>query len=662
MRKNLLLFFALLLFAGLNAQTSLPGHRITMPGGEFTPKRPSNPELLNNLRRSYSSLNSGSRATTTKFVLDYDIVDNEYANVNTQDYQQSLWSLNRRFPNDSSFTTRWACVVFDTLFDFVSNPVYPFNRPPMSAVRLNIDTVRILYAHVKNITTPGHTDSIRVRIFDGDSLSTLYAKDGCVDDSSGRGASVLYERWFFSDSSLTGRGTTAGTYRTGVLDILPNLLLRKGQTFAVQVDFYGPVEDEFFYLAGYRDGCGGNCAGMNSIVPSRFGDGENSHAYFIYKGTTTAFQTFSHFVTIDCSGNGTVEDALCENFYIQNINFIPYVTATIDLSASVTADRTEGCPGDVANINLEVYGATGTPTVTWSPATGLSSATGLTPIATIGDSSITYVATIINGTDTVRTSIRIKSNGIKVNAGADRPIACGATTNLAATISGNVTGANYIWSNGPRTAANNGVVAGTYRVTVTNSAGCSSTDDVVVSYPGITQVVSFNVPSPICVGRLVTFPNTSLKKSGWNFTWTETVSGNTNFLVDGQFTFATAGAFTMRLTADSAGCAFNATSPITVRAAADPLCTSSSVGEVDFNQNVSIFPNPTEGSFQLNVIGSDDKMTITIFNMNGAVVYNESSKGNTYSKTIDMSGFANGIYYVKVQNGSNVAIKKLTIN
>ena len=419
MRKNLLLIVAVLAFAGLHAQSGF-GPMQVLTGGVPTLKRVANPELMQNLRAAAPKNSLGSRATTTKFYLDYDVVDNEFANINSQDYQSSVWQVNRRFPNDSSFTNRWAAVVFDTLFDY-SSGVYPFRRPPYSSVRLTIDSLYIPFAHIK--TSPSFIlDTVIVSIYNGDTLNTITNADGLRSQ-------VLWTDTLYFDTTQTGPGTTPGTYRLSTLALPVGLALAKGQKFGVQVDYLGPVDDEFLVLAGYRDGCADACAGMKSVVPSRFGAGESSFSLFVYKQGATAFQTINHNVTLDCNGNGTIEDNLCENFFIQNINIIPVVTAVTDLSASIIADKNTGCPGEIVNLDLEVYGASGTPTITWSPSTGLDNPNIEDPKATIGASNVTYTATIRDGVDSFKINFTVNSRGVAINLGPDKVISCGATTN-----------------------------------------------------------------------------------------------------------------------------------------------------------------------------------------------------------------------------------------
>ncbi len=652
MKKHFLLFISFCISAVVCAQ-SISGATQHIPGGNSL-KTASNMGIIRNFKTNPVHT-SGSRAVNTTFMLDYDAVDADYAAISTSDYSRFVWNVNKRFPNDSSFATRWGAVVFDTLFDFTTNPTYPYNRYPTAATQLNIDSLYIYYGH---INTTGMMDTFVITIYKNDTLNTITNADGIR-------AEVVWTDTIYTDSSLTGPGTGGSPVTLGVLEYAPNISLPRGSTFSVQMDYYGPVDDECFYLAGYRDACAGACGGMLSQVGSRFGDGENSFSLFIYKPATGAgFQAINHGVTIDCNSNGTIEDNLCENFYIQNIAFQAIVTANINPSANIIADKSEGCPGETTVLDLSSYGFTGTPTVSWSPATGLSSTTVEDPTLTIPASgTITYTATVTSGSDVATATITIKSNGITVNAGTDQTIACGSTANLAASIGGITSGPTYAWSNGKTTAANPGVVAGVYTITVTNNKGCTATDVVEVKYPGVTQTVGFSIPSPICVNKLTTFPNTSAKKTGWNWVWTNvTGGGTTSFLENGEFTFTAAGPATIKLEADSAGCKFATTASITVRAASDPLCLTS-VNDINFENNVNIYPNPNSGTFELNVEGVNGEIAINVMDMSGKVIYSETtSKVSSFKKAINLGSVAGGVYFVKVASGENSTIKKLVIN
>jgi hypothetical protein len=74
--------------------------------------------------------------------------------------------------------------------------------------------------------------------------------------------------------------------------------------------------------------------------------------------------------------------------------------------------------------------------------------------------------------------------------------------------------------------------------------------------------------------------------------------------------------------------------------------------------DVAIFPNPNNGVFVVNGI-QNTKIEVT--DISGKIIHDETVFEN--AKTIDMSGFDNGVYIIKVVRNDNViAIKKLIIN
>jgi len=661
MKKNILLLIALVITFAVNSQGITGGTR-HIAGGEFVPKRTI--AAYPNLNLS-SRASAGSRAASYSFYLDYDGVDNEYANISIpspSDYNAFIWGLNRRFPNDSSFTIRWAAQIYDTLFDYTTNTTYPFDRYPTASTQLTVDTILVRYGHIKTVAVGAGTrpDTIVVRLFKNDTLNTLL-------QATGISAEQVWSQTIIVDTSMTGPGTAPGTVNTGTLVFAPGIALPTGSTFSIQVDFYGPVSDEFYVLAGYRDACAAACAANMSQVGSRFGDGMNSWGEFVYKPATgTGFQAFTHDVSIDCNSNSTIEDANCEHFYIQNYQIYPKVTAVVAFSGNIVADRTEGCPGEVAAVDLSIYGATGSSTVAWTPTTGVDNPAAEDVNITIPASgTVTYTATITNGVNITTATFVLKSNGVTVNAGADQTVACGATANLSAVASGITTGITYSWSNGRTTSANSGVDGGSYTVTVTNNKGCSATDVVSVMHPGESTIVGFAVPSPICASPSYSnfFPNTSSVKTGWNFTWTNLTTSATSFTEDGNLIFSTAGPVTIKLSAEKDGCIYSTQKNVVVKAATDPLCRTFSIDDQIFSNNVSIYPNPNNGTFELNVEGANESIVITIFDSKGQTVYTSSEvKTNSLVKTLDMSKASKGVYFVKVQSGVSITTKKLVIN
>jgi hypothetical protein len=87
-------------------------------------------------------------------------------------------------------------------------------------------------------------------------------------------------------------------------------------------------------------------------------------------------------------------------------------------------------------------------------------------------------------------------------------------------------------------------------------------------------------------------------------------------------------------------------------------CTTEGIAEVVKDDRISIYPNPSEGIF--NIAGLDIKIkNIKVFDTLGRIVY-ETSLANENNR-IDMSKEAKGMYFVSVQTEKEVLNKKIVI-
>lgn len=76
------------------------------------------------------------------------------------------------------------------------------------------------------------------------------------------------------------------------------------------------------------------------------------------------------------------------------------------------------------------------------------------------------------------------------------------------------------------------------------------------------------------------------------------------------------------------------------------------------SQSISIFPNPTAGILNINAIEANG--TIEVYNVIGDKVYSNSVvKGNN---SIDLSGLANGAYFLKVNSNNQIISKKVVLS
>ncbi len=203
---------------------------------------------------------------------------------------------------------------------------------------------------------------------------------------------------------------------------------------------------------------------------------------------------------------------------------------------------------------------------------------------------------------------------------------------------------NNLWSNGATTQSITVNTSGNYSVSVSNTNGCSATSIsesiTVLPVPQFTystsgMVASFSIFGTGCTSFL------------WDFGNGNTSTINPNPIV----TYATPGTYTPCLQCTGNTCVSCLT--ITV-----PSTSSGGVGiiETPFSNYVTISPNPFTS--QTTITFSDASTSsatyiIKIMDVAGREIQNAALKmQNGRSVTIDMSGYAKGVYFVQITDGS----------
>lgn len=94
------------------------------------------------------------------------------------------------------------------------------------------------------------------------------------------------------------------------------------------------------------------------------------------------------------------------------------------------------------------------------------------------------------------------------------------------------------------------------------------------------------------------------------------------------------------------------------------ICSpSTSVHDISPNQSIfTVYPNPSNGKFTVTVEGLQEaNCTLEICNYLGQEIYTSMFKAQQSTLDIDLSDFPKGIYFVKVNNGTNVNTHKILI-
>jgi hypothetical protein len=87
-----------------------------------------------------------------------------------------------------------------------------------------------------------------------------------------------------------------------------------------------------------------------------------------------------------------------------------------------------------------------------------------------------------------------------------------------------------------------------------------------------------------------------------------------------------------------------------------------SVGEVDENIEVSIFPNPSNGQFFIKNASLLNLETLTVYDAWGRLITTQSLSGNSSLITINLRGVAKGMYFVKMYSNSTSISRKILVN
>lgn len=83
------------------------------------------------------------------------------------------------------------------------------------------------------------------------------------------------------------------------------------------------------------------------------------------------------------------------------------------------------------------------------------------------------------------------------------------------------------------------------------------------------------------------------------------------------------------------------------------------------DKTLVVYPNPSTGIVHLTINGLEGrKVDVSVLNVIGTVMYREtlSELNERYTKTLDLSRLANGLYYVKIEADNSSQLCKLVIH
>ena len=176
--------------------------------------------------------------------------------------------------------------------------------------------------------------------------------------------------------------------------------------------------------------------------------------------------------------------------------------------------------------------------------------------------------------------------------------------------------------------------------------------------------LNFSVPTSVCQDKPAKFKvTTSAFRNGWEYSWSNTLNGETGNDTAFTVTFGTAGKVTVTLNADtnSGACKANPKStPITVLAKTDAKCKSGILNS-NLSDQITIFPNPVKDGI-LNVKNeSSNSVSVKVTDLLGKTVSLEKMNG-LKTGTVDLSNVSNGVYFVEIESKNDRIVRKVLID
>jgi hypothetical protein len=191
----------------------------------------------------------------------------------------------------------------------------------------------------------------------------------------------------------------------------------------------------------------------------------------------------------------------------------------------------------------------------------------------------------------------------------------------------------YSWNNGNTTACISAANAGDYYVTVTENGNCQATSNHIGinTYP----------PTTVATNQ---FGDTLQGFDAVTYQWL--LNDTIIPAATGSIFIAQApGSYTLQIT-DSNGCT-ETSNPIVI----------SGISNVSSENGITVFPNPANSGWQLNVSGEWIGSMVEVFDATGRSIF-KSVITNQHS-LIEITGLASGVYELRITQPGYSAVKKL---
>ncbi len=155
--------------------------------------------------------------------------------------------------------------------------------------------------------------------------------------------------------------------------------------------------------------------------------------------------------------------------------------------------------------------------------------------------------------------------------------------------------------------------------------------------------------------------------SSGNFVWAKRIGeadtdGSLSIAVDGVGNIYTTGFFRSTVDFDPGAEIHNLTSAGDYDIFIQKMSPAASgIEDIYNNEGIVIYPNPTNGTFNLSMNGIKENVNVSILNIQGQVIYSEEINASTYNYRIDLSAYPKGIYFIKLTNDNINEVRKIIV-
>ncbi len=379
------------------------------------------------------------------------------------------------------------------------------------------------------------------------------------------------------------------------------------------------------------------CNSGNGSISITATGGDGVYQYSIDGGVT--FQTSGSFTGLSAGSYNIVvmDGSGCQDTGSETL------TNSGGVTANASASSTTICAGDVVTIT-----GTGGTNYSWSTGQNTASFTD-TPGATT-----TYNVTVTDAsgcTDNASVTVNVDTYP-NTTVTPDTTICAGETVMLT----GNG-GASYFWNT---TETTQSILVSptnttTYSVVASNGSCTGSVASVQVTVlPAPTVVAGASATTVyLSTGATVNFNNTGSSASSYSWDFGDGGSATTG---SPSHTYTSVGTYTVILSGTLGSCTSYDTLTIDVQA-------SVSIHEVVDGISMTIFPNPTEGLVNINMINTSGvAIEMQIVDAVGKLIESSQLNGYDIRTSVDLTNQPAGIYLVRILTDGGVLTKRISVN